>query len=86
MKLGWGKAIPIPPVPFFVLRQEHEAPVAPTGMPFNARPTRRGNGVLGLSQRFPRLGQRCAARVMFVSGVQKRLLAVAFSLVFYADG
>lgn len=37
VKLGWGKAIPIPPVPFFVLRQEHEAPVVPTGIPFNAR-------------------------------------------------
>jgi hypothetical protein len=34
--LGWGKAIPIPPVPIYVYRG-NEPPKA-TGLPFNAQP------------------------------------------------
>lgn len=37
VKLGWGKAIPIPPQPFYV-QKEDAPPTKPTGLPFNARP------------------------------------------------
>ena len=40
MKMGWGKAVPIPPHPVYIPRQlvELTLPPPPSGMPFNAQP------------------------------------------------
>lgn len=43
MKLGWGKAVPIPPHPVYVPPKlaELTLPPPPSGLPFNAQPKRR---------------------------------------------
>lgn len=40
MKLGWGKAVPIPPHPIYIPPEMQEAnkPPPPSGLPFNAQP------------------------------------------------
>ena len=40
MKLGWGKAVPIPPHPIYIPpdMQEINKPPPPSGLPFNAQP------------------------------------------------
>ncbi|KAG8445313.1 hypothetical protein GDO86_010195 [Hymenochirus boettgeri] len=40
MKLGWGKAVPIPPHPIYIppSMMEHTLPPPPSGLPFNAQP------------------------------------------------
>lgn len=40
MKLGWGKAVPIPPQPVFIpaALAQHTMPPPPSGLPFNAQP------------------------------------------------
>ncbi|KAJ1972918.1 hypothetical protein H4R35_004408, partial [Dimargaris xerosporica] len=35
LSVGWGKAVPLPPKPIFVLEEDDEPP--PTGLPFNAQ-------------------------------------------------
>ena len=41
MKLGWGKAVPIPPHPVYVppALAELTLPPPPSGLPFNCQPT-----------------------------------------------
>uniref|UniRef100_A0A8D2CT90 U2 snRNP associated SURP domain containing n=1 Tax=Sciurus vulgaris TaxID=55149 RepID=A0A8D2CT90_SCIVU len=43
MKLGWGKAVPIPPHPIYIppSMMEHTLPPPPSGLPFNAQPRER---------------------------------------------
>ena len=43
MKLGWGKAVPIPPHPIYIppSMMEHTLPPTPSGLPFNAQPRER---------------------------------------------
>ncbi|XP_069831503.1 U2 snRNP-associated SURP motif-containing protein isoform X3 [Dendropsophus ebraccatus] len=43
MKLGWGKAVPIPPHPVYIppSMMEHTLPPPPSGLPFNAQPRER---------------------------------------------
>ena len=43
MKLGWGKAVPIPPHPVYIppSMMELTLPPPPSGLPFNAQPTTR---------------------------------------------
>ncbi|KAJ1111316.1 hypothetical protein NDU88_008652 [Pleurodeles waltl] len=43
MKLGWGKAIHIPPHPYYIppSMMEHTLPPPPSGLPFNAQPRER---------------------------------------------
>ncbi|XP_043926943.1 U2 snRNP-associated SURP motif-containing protein isoform X2 [Protopterus annectens] len=43
MKLGWGKAVPIPPHPIYIppSMMEHTLPPPPSGLPFNAQPPER---------------------------------------------
>ena len=43
MKLGWGKAVPIPPHPVYIppALVEMTQPPPPSGLPFNAQPQRR---------------------------------------------
>lgn len=43
MKLGWGKAVPIPPHPIYIppALAELTMPPPPSGLPFNAQPSRR---------------------------------------------
>uniref|UniRef100_A0A803TY92 U2 snRNP-associated SURP motif-containing protein n=1 Tax=Anolis carolinensis TaxID=28377 RepID=A0A803TY92_ANOCA len=43
MKLGWGKAVPIPPHPIYIPHSmmEHTLPPPPSGLPFNAQPRER---------------------------------------------
>ena len=43
MKLGWGKAVPIPPHPVYVppALAELALPPPPSGLPFNCQPNRR---------------------------------------------
>ena len=43
MKLGWGKAVPIPPHPVYVPPRlaELTLPPPPSGLPFNAQPKKR---------------------------------------------
>ena len=40
MKLGWGKAVPIPPHPVYIppALSELTLPPPPSGLPFNAQP------------------------------------------------
>ena len=40
MKLGWGKAVPVPPHPIYVPPSllERTMPPPPSGLPFNAQP------------------------------------------------
>lgn len=40
MKLGWGKAVPIPLHPIYIppSMMEHKLPPPPSGLPFNAQP------------------------------------------------
>ena len=40
MKLGWGKAVPIPPHPIYIppALSELTLPPPPSGLPFNAQP------------------------------------------------
>lgn len=40
MKLGWGKAVPLPPHPIYVPpeMEEDTTPPPPSGMPFNCQP------------------------------------------------
>lgn len=51
MKLGWGKAVPIPPHPKYIppALAEMTQPPPPSGLPFNAQPSRgrdrRGKGL-----------------------------------------
>ena len=42
MKLGWGKAVPIPPHPIYIppAMLELTLPPPPSGMPFNAQPSK----------------------------------------------
>lgn len=42
MKLGWGKAVPIPPHPIYIppALTELTQPPPPSGLPFNAQPLR----------------------------------------------
>lgn len=42
MKLGWGKAVPIPPHPVYIppALAEMTQPPPPSGLPFNAQPSR----------------------------------------------
>ena len=42
MKLGWGKAVPIPPHPIYIppALAELTLPPPPSGLPFNAQPRR----------------------------------------------
>ena len=44
MKLGWGKAVPIPPRPVYIppSMAELSLPPPPSGLPFNAQPKSRG--------------------------------------------
>lgn len=50
MKLGWGKAVPVPPHPIYIppALAELTQPPPPSGLPFNAQPHdrrhRRGRG------------------------------------------
>lgn len=46
MKLGWGKAVPIPPHPVYVppALAELTLPPPPSGLPFNCQPTQRNSG------------------------------------------
>jgi len=48
MKLGWGKAVPIPPHPVYIppALSELTMPPPPSGLPFNAQPIKL-NTVLG---------------------------------------
>jgi len=50
MKLGWGKAVPIPPHPVYIppALSELTLPPPPSGLPFNAQPIKL-NTVLGKS-------------------------------------
>jgi len=50
MKLGWGKAVPIPPHPVYIppALSELTLPPPPSGLPFNAQPIKL-NVVLGKS-------------------------------------
>jgi len=43
MKLGWGKAVPIPPHPIYIppAMLELTMPPPPSGLPFNAQPSKR---------------------------------------------
>ena len=43
MRPGWGKAVPIPPYPVYIppALMEMALPPPPSGLPFNAQPTRR---------------------------------------------
>jgi hypothetical protein len=43
MKLGWGKAVPIPPHPIDIppAMLELTMPPPPSGLPFNAQPSKR---------------------------------------------
>ena len=43
MKLGWGKAVPIPPHPIYIppAMLELTMPPPPSGLPFNAQPNKR---------------------------------------------
>lgn len=45
MKLGWGKAVPIPPHPIYIPPEMQEAnkPPPPSGLPFNAQPRKKAN-------------------------------------------
>lgn len=45
MKLGWGKAVPIPPHPIYIPPEMQEAnkPPPPSGLPFNAQPRNKTN-------------------------------------------
>lgn len=45
MKLGWGKAVPIPPHPIYIppALTELTQPPPPSGLPFNAQPLRPKN-------------------------------------------
>ena len=42
MKLGWGKAVPIPPHPIYIppAMLELTLPPPPSGLPFNAQPSK----------------------------------------------
>lgn len=42
MKLGWGKAVPIPPHPVYIppALVELTQPPPPSGLPFNAQPSK----------------------------------------------
>jgi hypothetical protein len=42
MKLGWGKAVPIPPHPVYIppALSELTLPPPPSGLPFNAQPSK----------------------------------------------
>lgn len=42
MKLGWGKAVPIPPHPVYIppALAELTQPPPPSGLPFNAQPAK----------------------------------------------
>ena len=44
MKLGWGKAVPIPPHPIYIppAMREMTVPPPPSGLPFNAQPRHQG--------------------------------------------
>jgi len=48
MKLGWGKAVPIPPHPVYIppALSELTLPPPPSGLPFNAQPIKL-NSTLG---------------------------------------
>lgn len=43
MKLGWGKGVPIPPHPIYIPPQllELSMPPPPSGLPFNAQPSKK---------------------------------------------
>lgn len=43
MKLGWGKAVPIPPHPIYIppAMLDLTMPPPPSGLPFNAQPSKR---------------------------------------------
>ena len=43
MKLGWGKAVPVPPQPIYVPPEliEAQQPPPPSGLPFNAQVSRK---------------------------------------------
>lgn len=43
MKLGWGKAVPIPPHPIYIppALVEMTQPPPPSGLPFNAQPLKK---------------------------------------------
>jgi hypothetical protein len=43
MKLGWGKAVPIPPHPIYIppAMLELTMPPPPSGLPFNGQPSKR---------------------------------------------
>jgi U2-associated protein SR140 len=43
MKLGWGKAVPIPPHPIYIppAMLELTMPPPPSGLPFNGQPIKR---------------------------------------------
>ncbi|KAJ1984184.1 hypothetical protein H4R34_000838 [Dimargaris verticillata] len=53
LSVGWGKAVPLPPKPIFVLEEGDEPP--PTGLPFNAQipPEPSGQSVWLNPSRFP---------------------------------
>lgn len=46
MKLGWGKAVPIPPHPVYIppALAELALPPPPSGLPFNAQPKKGASG------------------------------------------
>lgn len=43
MKLGWGKAVPLPPHPVYIppALAELTMPPPPSGLPFNAQPDKK---------------------------------------------
>ena len=49
MKLGWGKAVPIPPHPIYIppALSELTLPPPPSGLPFNAQPIKSKNSSSG---------------------------------------
>jgi U2-associated protein SR140 len=49
MKLGWGKAVPIPPHPIYIppALAELSMPPPPSGLPFNAQPQKNDDSSYG---------------------------------------